>query len=104
MLDTFSVVGRAHESLLIEACLKASRNILLEGPVGVGKTHLALAAASRLGQPIFRIDGDSRYTEQKLTGWFDPPAVLKKGYSAETFIPGPLASAMKKGVSSLSMS
>ena len=97
MLNTETLVGRDLESSRIQACLEAGRNILLEGPVGVGKTHLAVSAARALGRPVFRIDGDSRYTEQKLTGWFDPPAVLKKGYVEETFIPGALVSAMKSG-------
>ena len=91
------LIGRQLEVSQIRACLRAHRNVLLEGPVGVGKTHLALAAAAELGIPSFRVDGDSRYSEQKLCGWFDPPGVLQKGYSHETFIPGPLVEAMQKG-------
>ena len=94
---TLELVGRSAELAKIRACLEAKRNVLLEGPVGVGKTHLALAVTRELGVPIFRVDGDSRYTEQKLSGWFDPPTVLKKGYSADAFIPGPLVEAMQKG-------
>ena len=91
------LVGRETEAGQIRACLKAKRNVLLEGPVGVGKTHLALAICEELKVPVFRIDGDNRYTEQKLSGWFDPPTVIKNGFSAEAFIPGPLVDAMKKG-------
>lgn len=91
------LVGRADEFRRIQACLTARRNVLLEGPVGVGKTRLALAVTGSLKRPVFRIDGDNRYSEQKLTGWFDPPTVIKKGYSTESFIPGPLAEAMKVG-------
>lgn len=91
------LIGRQTELGQIRACLKAQRNVLLEGPVGVGKTHLALAVTRELGLPIFRVDGDSRYTEQKLAGWFDPPTVIKKGFSAESFMPGPLVEAMKTG-------
>src|SRR5947209_5283734 len=43
------LVGRQSEMEQIRACLKASRNVLLEGPVGVGKTHLALVVP-RLGE------------------------------------------------------
>src|SRR3989338_7309128 len=93
----FALVGREHELLKLRACLKASRNVLLEGPVGVGKTHLALAITHELKRPVFRIDGDSRYSEQKLSGWFDPPSVLKKGFIEETFVAGPLVEAMKSG-------
>ncbi len=90
-------MGRADELLRIRACLKAKRNVLLEGPVGVGKTHLALAVTRELGSLVYRVDGDSRYTEQKLSGWFDPPTVIKKGFGKEAFIPGPLVEAMQNG-------
>lgn len=92
-----SLIGRDAELAQIQACLKAGRNVLLEGPVGVGKTHLALAVTAELGVPIFRVDGDSRYSEQKLSGWFDPPTVIKKGFGKDAFLPGPLVEAMQKG-------
>ena len=92
-----TLVGRASELARIRACLKAGRNLLLEGPVGVGKTHLALAASRELKTPVFRVDGDNRYSEQKLSGWFDPPLVVKKGFGKDTFVAGPLVEAMRKG-------
>src|SRR5580658_9839021 len=82
------LVGRRTEIARIRACLLAKRNALLEGPVGVGKTHLALAVTSELKRPVFRIDGDNRYSEQKLSGWFDPPTVIQKGFVADAFFPG----------------
>lgn len=91
------VVGRTLELDQIEACLRAGRNVLLEGPVGVGKTHVALQVAIASRRSVFRVDGDSRYTEQKLSGWFDPPAVMKAGYSSKSFAPGPLVEAMQSG-------
>ncbi|MBC7693381.1 MAG: MoxR family ATPase [Methylotenera sp.] len=91
------LVGRIAELKKLQACLRAGKNVLLEGPVGVGKTHLAIAVTQELKRPVFRIDGDNRYSEQKLSGWFDPPTVIKKGFSAESFIPGPLVEAMKVG-------
>jgi MoxR-like ATPase len=91
------LVGREKELSQVKACLRAKRNVLLEGPVGVGKTHLALAVTQELGTQVFRVDGDNRYSEQKLSGWFDPPTVIKKGYAPEAFIPGPLVEAMKTG-------
>lgn len=91
------LVGREEEMSRIRACLRAGRNVLLEGPVGVGKTHLALAVTRELGRPVFRVDGDSRYSEQKLSGWFDPPAVVKKGFVASAFMAGPLVEAMRAG-------
>jgi MoxR-like ATPase len=89
--------GREDELAQVHACLKAKRNVLLEGPVGVGKTHLALAVTQELGIPVYRVDGDSRYSEQKLSGWFDPPTVIKKGFGKDAFIPGPLVEAMQEG-------
>jgi MoxR-like ATPase len=44
-----------------------------------------------------RVDGDDRYSESKLTGWFDPPLVLQQGYREESFFPGPLVEAMREG-------
>ena len=91
------LVGRAEEMAQVLACLEAKRNVLLEGPVGVGKTHLALSVTGALGEKVFRVDGDNRYSEQKLSGWFDPPTVIKKGFSADAFVPGPLVEAMQQG-------
>ncbi len=93
----FELVGREPELEKLRACVRAERNVLLEGPVGVGKTHLALAVTRELQRPVFRVDGDGRYSEQKLAGWFDPPSVIKKGFSKESFIPGPLVEAMLGG-------
>lgn len=91
------IIGRAGEIAASLACLLAGRHLLLEGPVGVGKTVLATAIARHLGRRVFRVDGDERYTEQKLTGWFDPPLVLKVGYVPDAFMPGPLLEAMEAG-------
>ncbi len=88
------IVGRSSELSAALACVRLNRNLLIEGPVGVGKTVLALAIAHHLGRPFFRVDGDERYSEQKLTGWFDPPIVLAKGYEQAAFISGPLTRAM----------
>jgi MoxR-like ATPase len=95
--ETYQIAGRGDEltSALISAA--AGKHILIEGPVGVGKTTIALAVASHFQREFERIDGDERYTEQKLTGWFDPPLVMSKGYSEESFIQGPLSVAMISG-------
>ncbi len=79
------------------ACLLAGRHVLLEGPVGVGKTVLARAICEALGRGMIRVDGDGRYSEARLVGAFDPPAVLARGYQPEGFIPGPLFQAMQQG-------
>lgn len=95
--ETHGIIGRDHELTMALAVLKAGGHLLLEGPVGVGKTTVALAVCEHLGRKTVRIDGDERYTENKLTGWFDPPLVLKHGYTDDAFFPGPLAQAMQNG-------
>lgn len=91
------VVGRDFEAQGLLSCVETGKHVLLEGPVGVGKTYLVTHVAELLGREVVRVDGDSRYTEQKLTGWFDPPTVLKKGYGPDSYFDGPLAQAMRKG-------
>lgn len=91
------VIGREKELEILTKAIQLHRNLLIEGPVGVGKTFLVREALSKLGLEYERVDGDTRYTESKLTGWFDPPLVLKKGYVSSCFIEGPLLTAMKKG-------
>lgn len=93
-----SIVGRAAEMSRIATVLKSHRNLLIEGPVGVGKTFLVQSVLQSLGKKMVRVDGDSRFTEQKLTGWFDPSLVLKEGFSEKTFMDGPLTQAMRQGL------
>jgi len=93
----YGLVGRDLEVENLVHCVRGGKHVLLEGPVGVGKTFLVSAVAELLGKEVVRVDGDSRYTEQKLTGWFDPPTVLKKGYVKESYFDGPLALAMRHG-------
>lgn len=93
----YGIVGRERELENALAVIESGKHLMIEGPVGVGKTILAVAVARHLKRPVYRIDGDERYTEQKLSGWFDPPIVLEKGYVQEAFIPGPLTSAMREG-------
>ncbi len=96
--EIYKIVGRKEELFSSLTAAKAGKHILLEGPVGVGKTTIALAVASHIKRKFIRIDGDERYTEQKLAGWFDPPLVLSGGYTKESFIHGPLSIAMEEGV------
>lgn len=91
------LIGRESEKEMIQTFLQASKNVLLEGPVGVGKTTLALTVAESLSRKVIRVDGDGRFTEQKLVGSFDPKLVLDRGFSKESFIPGPLHQAMSEG-------
>ncbi|HXZ89813.1 MAG TPA: AAA family ATPase, partial [Candidatus Dormibacteraeota bacterium] len=72
----FGIVGREVELRKALTAVRMGRHLLIEGPVGVGKTILAEAVVRFLGRSFYRVDGDERYTEQKLTGWFDPPLVI----------------------------
>ena len=91
------LIGRDSEKEMIETLLRAGKHVLLEGSVGVGKTTLALTVAQSIGQKIVRVDGDGRFTEQKLVGAFDPKMALEKGFTVDSFLPGPLYQAMNEG-------
>ena len=95
--EEHGIIGRRTDLRAVAACLQAHRNVLLEGPVGVGKTALARAVAAGAERGFIRVDGDARYTESKLVGHFDPPGVLARGYLPELFVPGPLVLAMQQG-------
>ncbi len=93
----YGIVGRREELLKMLVAVKSGRHILLEGPVGVGKTLLARSIAEYLSRDFVRVDGDERLNETKLIGYWDPPMVLKKGYVEEAFVPGPLTRAATSG-------
>ncbi|MEM3490086.1 MAG: MoxR family ATPase [Nitrososphaerota archaeon] len=93
----YRIIGRSEELREALLAVKAKKHILIEGPVGVGKTVIAMALANHFKRGIIRVDGDERYTEQKMVGWFDPPQVMSKGYSNDAFIEGPLTRAMRDG-------
>ncbi len=93
----YKIIGREQELEKALAAVSANKHILFEGTVGIGKTVIATALANHFNRSFHRVDGDERYNEHKLTGWFDPALVIAKGYSRETFIPGPLTQAMTEG-------
>ncbi|MCH8907153.1 MAG: MoxR family ATPase, partial [Candidatus Heimdallarchaeota archaeon] len=95
--NEYQLVGRESELKLCLASKLADKHLLLEGDVGVGKTTLANAIASYFSQNLQRVDGDDRYSAARLVGHFDPPMVIKIGYSWESFVTGPLVSAMRNG-------
>ena len=95
--NKFQIIGREKEIRQAILARLAGKHILIEGEVGVGKTTLSKALANFFDQNFYRIDGDERFTEAKLVGHFDPPLVLKDGYTPNSFFDGPLTSAMKNG-------
>ncbi|MHA1616012.1 MAG: AAA family ATPase [Candidatus Njordarchaeales archaeon] len=93
----FGIIGRRQELEEILLAKEIGRPVLIEGPVGVGKTTLAKAVASYFQQKFIRVDGDERFDEYKLVGYFEPQLVLKKGWNWDSFVPGPLTKAMLEG-------
>jgi len=95
--ERYKIIGREEELEKALAAVSSNKHILFEGTVGVGKTVIAMALANHFNRKFHRVDGDERYTEHKLTGWFDPALAIAKGYTRETFMPGPLTQAMMEG-------
>lgn len=91
------VVGRRSELELILAAVGSGRDLLIEGPPGTSKTTLLQAITSTWGIPLLTVEGNAELTPGRLLGYHDPVRVLREGYSAETFVPGPLVEAMQRG-------
>jgi len=91
------VVGRDREVELVAASLAAARNVLLEGPPGTGKSTLLRAVAAELNTGFVFVEGNAELTPARLIGSHDPARVLSEGYSAETFVDGPLVQALRDG-------
>ncbi|MCE7743228.1 MAG: MoxR family ATPase, partial [Candidatus Heimdallarchaeota archaeon] len=91
------IIGRREELKLMIKAIEKGLPIIIEGPVGTGKTEMAKALANSLDRLFVRVDGDDSLTSIKLKGWYDPPLVIEKGFSRDTFIPGPLTQAMEEG-------
>lgn len=91
------MIGRKQEALILKSLLNNQMNVIVEGSVGVGKTTLITESLKDLKKKHVRIDGDARFTEDKLVGWFDPTKILKKGYGKDSFVAGPLVECMQEG-------
>jgi MoxR-like ATPase len=92
-----AVVGRRRETELVLASLAAGRNVLLEGPPGTGKSTLLRSVASVIGTEFVFVEGNAELTPARLLGSHDPAQVLERGYSADTFVDGPLLTALRAG-------
>lgn len=91
------VVGRERELALLGAAVRSGRDIVLEGPPGTSKTTMLRFITESWGTTIFLVEGNADLTPGKLIGHHDPARVIRDGYVADSFLPGPLIEAMTTG-------
>jgi MoxR-like ATPase len=91
------IIGRFNELKKILIAYYSRKNILLEGEIGTSKTTLARAFSAYKDKNFIRVDGSEDVLSHVLTGFFDPPVVIEKGYIEDAFIYGPLSTSMKSG-------
>jgi MoxR-like ATPase len=91
------VVGRERELELLLAAVAAGRDIVLEGPPGTSKTTMLKAITGEWGIPLLLVEGNAELSPVKLVGHHHPAEVLREGYTAHNFVPGPLVAAMRDG-------
>src|SRR5690606_4742324 len=91
------LVGRERELELVLAAVAAGRDIVPEGPPGVGQTTMPQALPEAWGIPLVLVEGNADLTPAKLIGHHNPARVLQEGYDADNFVPGPLVQAMREG-------
>ena len=91
------LVGRERELELVLAAVGSGRDLVLEGPPGTSKTTILKAVTEEWGIPLLFVEGNADLTPSKLVGHHNPARVLREDYSADTFVPGPLAQAMRQG-------
>jgi MoxR-like ATPase len=91
------VVGREREITGILATLSAGRDLLLEGPPGTSKSTILRTITRHYGIPLVLVEGNADLTPAKLIGYHNPAQVVRHGYRAEDFVPGPLPDAMRRG-------
>ncbi|WP_088314331.1 MoxR family ATPase [Kineosporia sp. R_H_3] len=91
------LVGRQRELELVLSAVAAGRDIVLEGPPGTSKTTMLKAITAEWGIPLLFVEGNADLTPAKIVGHHNPARVLREDYSADTFVDGPLVSAMRAG-------
>lgn len=92
-----SVIGREHELELILAAVETGRDLILEGPPGTTKTTILKAITAAWDIPLVFVEGNAELTPARLLGHHDPARVMTEGYGEDTFVPGPLVTAMTSG-------
>lgn len=82
---------------MLAASLVAGLHVVLEGPPGTGKSTLLRAVAQAAGLGVEFVEGNAELTPARLVGHHDPALVLQTGYTADIFVDGPLATALREG-------
>ncbi|NWF97202.1 MAG: MoxR family ATPase [Candidatus Thorarchaeota archaeon] len=86
--DAFDVLSDCENARLIPGII---------GPPGIGKTLLLRAYADKSERSFSWITGDEGVRPAHLIGSFNPALVLNKGFTLESFEPGPLLKTMVSG-------
>ncbi|MHA2284643.1 MAG: AAA family ATPase [Candidatus Thorarchaeota archaeon] len=86
--EAFEILGDCENAGLIPGII---------GPPGVGKTLILRAYAEKSGRDFSWITGDEGVRPSHLIGSFNPALVLNKGFTLDSFDPGPLLKAMVFG-------
>ncbi len=91
------LVGMRREAKLVAVMLSTGRHLVIEGPPGTGKSTLLRSLAAEAAVPLWFVEGNAELTPGRLVGHHDPSIVLRDGYTADAFVPGPLAEAVRDG-------
>ena len=82
---------------MLAASLAGGCHVVLEGPPGTGKSTLLRAVADGAGFGVEFVEGNAELTPARLVGHHDPALVLEAGYRPDTFVDGPLITALREG-------
>jgi MoxR-like ATPase len=91
------IVGLRREAEVLAATLSSGCHVVLEGPPGTGKSTLLRAVADGAGFGVEFVEGNAELTPSRLVGHHDPALVLETGYRPDTFVDGPLLTALREG-------
>jgi len=94
---TDRIVGLRREAEVLAATLASGCHVVLEGPPGTGKSTLLRALAAAAGLGVELVEGNAELTPARLVGHHDPALVLEAGYRPDTFVDGPLLTALREG-------